>query len=70
MTLYNFKTNIRSKKKAHNLLLLLQNYFNIHNAELEFEKMKAHLKIQSPDLSPVKLSKTINDFGYSCEEIK
>ncbi len=69
MKLYNFKTNITSKKKAQNLMLLLQNYFNIISAEIDFEKMKGLMKIESPELSPIKVTKVLNEFGYTCEEI-
>lgn len=69
MKLYQFKTDITSHKKAQNLSLLLTNYFNISFVEFDFSKMKSLLRIESSNLSPSKVKTTLNDFGYSCEEI-
>jgi hypothetical protein len=69
MNSYIFKTNIASLKVAANLKNLLPHYFKINEISFDINGDQNILRIKSPSLSSIKVRKTLNEFGYSCEEI-
>lgn len=70
MNSYIFKTNIVSLKVAANLKNLLPLYFKINEISFDLNDNDKVLRIKSPTLSSIQVKKTLNDFGYSCEELQ
>jgi len=70
MNIFVFATSIYKEKDAINLMNLLKHYFKIKSINFDLKDKERILRIESPQLRPAKVEAVLNDFGYSCQELK
>lgn len=64
-----FKTNLRHKKNAKQVMPRLNELKGIIKWNIDFHDKDKVLRIVSNDISPRLIEHTIQDAGYVCEEL-
>lgn len=64
-----FKTNIRSKRQLEVIMPHLQKIEGIRQWNVDMHDKDKVLRVQSVDVSPHIIERTVREAGYICEEL-
>jgi copper chaperone len=64
-----FKTNVRYKKHIHEVANQLDQFTDINRWNFDLQDKDKILRVETSDLSPKVIEKTLQKAGYYCEEL-
>lgn len=69
MNILVFKTNIRYKKQLRQVQPWLSKIEGLYKWNVDFQDNDKVLRLETSDVSPVKIQSLLNQLGYYCEEL-
>ena len=69
MNILVFKTNIRYKKQLRQVQPWLNKIEGLYKWNVDFHDHDKVLRLETTDVSPIKIQSLLNQLGYYCEEL-